>query len=169
MVAAYSDPEIQRWMPYSYDALEAEQLIGRWTQTWRNETGACWAIAASSNDSAFGRIAFQTIDFIGGSAEISYWLLPHARAAGYATLATSALCDWAFTQLGLHRVQLIHSVQNPASCRVATKAGFTFEGVMNSEGLYQDGWHDTHLHALVSPLNGVASSSGRRSTRAGEE
>lgn len=62
VVAAYGDPEIQRWIPYSFDAVEAGQVIGRWTDTWRNETGACWAIANQSDDSAFGRFAFQTID-----------------------------------------------------------------------------------------------------------
>jgi len=149
VVAAYGDPEIQRWIPYSFDKNEAEEVIGRWTDTWRNETGACWAIANQSDNSAFGRFAFQTIDLIGGSAEIAYWLLPQSRGNGYAPLATKSISQWAFGQLGLHRLELIHSVHNPASCRVAAKAGFELEGTLKSECLYQDGWHDTHLHALV--------------------
>jgi RimJ/RimL family protein N-acetyltransferase len=149
VVRAYSDPEIQKWIPYSFDAAEAEQVIGRWTETWRNETGACWAIAKKSDNCAFGRFAFQTIDLIGGSAEIAYWLLPQSRGEGYAPLATTAIREWAFGQLGLHRLELIHSVHNVASCRVATKAGFELEGILKSECLYRDGWHDTHLHARV--------------------
>lgn len=149
VVDAYSDPDIQWWIPYAFDEAEAEQVIGRWTETWQNETGACWAIAKRSDNLAFGRFAFQTIDFIGGSADIAYWVLPQARGEGYAPLATTAICDWAFNQLGLHRLQLFHSVHNAASCRVATKAGFELEGTLKSEGLYHDGWHDTHLHALI--------------------
>ncbi|MEW2435901.1 GNAT family protein [Streptomyces caniferus] len=38
---------------------------------------------------------------------------------------------------------------NPASCRVATKAGFRLEGTMRSALLHADGWHDEHLHARV--------------------
>lgn len=149
VVAAYGDPEIQRWIPYSFDTTEAEEVIGRWTDTWGNETGACWAIAKQSDNSAFGRFAFQSIDFIGGHAEISYWLLPQSRGNGYAPLATASISQWAIDQLGLHRLELIHSVHNLASCRVAAKAGFELEGTLKSECLYQDGWHDTHLHALV--------------------
>ena len=149
VVDAYSDPDIQRWIPYSFDAREAKDVIRSWTETWRNETGGCWALAKRTDNSAFGRFAFQTIDFVGGSADIAYWLLPQARGEGYAPLATEAICDWAFNQLGLHRVQLFHSVRNEASCRVATKAGIELEGILKSEGLYHDGWHDTHLHARV--------------------
>jgi ribosomal-protein-alanine N-acetyltransferase len=149
VVAAYSDPEIQKWIPYSFDKVEAQQVIGRWIDTWSNETGACWAIARQSDDVAFGRFAFQTIDFISGSAEIAYWVLPVFRGRGLAPLATSVMCEWAFHELGLHRVNLVHSVQNPASCRVADKAGFELEGTMHRESIYLDGWHDTHLHARV--------------------
>jgi RimJ/RimL family protein N-acetyltransferase len=149
VVDAYSDPEIQKWIPYSFNTAEAEQVIGRWTATWRNETGACWAIANQSDNCAFGRFAFQTIDFIAGSAEIAYWVLPQSRGEGYAPLATTAICEWAFGELGLHRLELIHSVHNVASCRVATKAGFELEGILKSAGLHGDGWHDMHLHARV--------------------
>jgi len=136
-------------VPYSFDEAEAEQVIGRWTETWQKETGACWAIAKRSDHSAFGRFAFQTIDFISGSAEIAYWVLPQSRGEGYAPLATTAICEWAFNQLGLHRVQLFHSVRNTASCRVAVKAGLELEATLKSEAIYHDGWHDTHLHARV--------------------
>jgi RimJ/RimL family protein N-acetyltransferase len=149
VVTAYNDPEIQKWIPYSYDATEAVEVIERWGDTWRNETGACWAIARKSDNSAFGRFAFQTIDLMGGSAEIAYWLLSQSRGKGYAALATVSISQWAFDQLGLHRLELIHSVHNVASCRVAAKAEFELEGTLKSECLYQDGWHDTHLHALV--------------------
>jgi ribosomal-protein-alanine N-acetyltransferase len=149
VVEAYGDPEIQRWMPYSYDATEAKEVIGRWSDAWRNETGACWAIARRSDNSVFGRFAFQTIDLIGGVAEMVYWLLPISRGAGYATLATSSISQWALDQLGLHRLELLHSVKNTASCGVAVQAGFELEGTLKSECLYEDGWHDTHLHALV--------------------
>ena len=52
--------------------------------------------------------------------------------------------------LGLQRVSLMHSTQNPASCRVATAAGFVAEGTMNRYLRHADGWHDMHLHAVVA-------------------
>ncbi|MFC7614839.1 GNAT family N-acetyltransferase [Actinokineospora soli] len=54
-----------------------------------------------------------------------------------------------FDDLKLHRLYLDHSTANTASCRVATKAGFTPEGTLRGAGLHADGWHDMHLHSRL--------------------
>jgi [ribosomal protein S5]-alanine N-acetyltransferase len=146
VVAGYSDPDIQRWMPYSYGHDEAVDVIQKWNDEWRRETGACWAITQRSDDTAIGRIALQDFDFISGSAELAYWVLPEFRGAGVASLALAALSDWAFEELELHRLDLSHSVENLASCIVAVRAQFEPEGTARSAGIYADGWHDVHLH-----------------------
>jgi len=51
--------------------------------------------------------------------------------------------------LGLHRLELRHSTANPASCRVAARAGFRLEGTLRSAMRHPDGWHDMHLHARL--------------------
>ena len=56
---------------------------------------------------------------------------------------------WAVDELGLHRLFLLHSTANPASCRVAARAGFALEGTLRSAMRHPDGWHDMHLHGLV--------------------
>ncbi|MFK4104216.1 GNAT family N-acetyltransferase [Streptomyces sp. NPDC019531] len=49
----------------------------------------------------------------------------------------------------MHRLRLCHSTANLASCLVAAKAGYAFEGTMRSALLHEDGRHDEHLHSLV--------------------
>jgi RimJ/RimL family protein N-acetyltransferase len=56
LVAAYSDPEIQRWNLFSCDSEEATQMIAGWRDRWNVETGADWAIAQTSDDLAIGRV-----------------------------------------------------------------------------------------------------------------
>ncbi len=85
-----------------------------------------------------------------GSGEVLYWLLPAARGRGVAVAAARRISQWAFDDLGLHRLRLCHSVANDPSCRVAVKAGFILEGTMRSALLHEDGWHDQHLHALIA-------------------
>jgi hypothetical protein len=80
-------------MPRSYDTVEATEVITQRADAWENETGACWAIANSSDDSACGRLAFQTMDLISASAGLAYWVLPQARTAGAVTLSTEALSN----------------------------------------------------------------------------
>jgi RimJ/RimL family protein N-acetyltransferase len=150
VVAGYSDPDVQRWMPYSYEHDEAVEVIRKWNDDWRREAGACWAITHRYDGTAIGRIALQDFDLISGSAELAYWVLPQFRGAGVASLSLAALSNWAFDELGLHRLDLNHSVQNPASCLVAVRAQFELEGTARSAGKYADGWHNVHLHGRCS-------------------
>jgi RimJ/RimL family protein N-acetyltransferase len=76
-------------------------------------------------------------------------MLPAARGRGVASVALAAMCRWAFDDLGLHRLDLVHSEHNPASCAVATRNGFEHEGLMRHFGLHDDGWHDYHRHARI--------------------
>jgi ribosomal-protein-alanine N-acetyltransferase len=60
------------------------------------------------------------------------------------------LCQWAFDVAGFHRIAVEHSTANPASCRVAAKAGFHEEGIRRGAALHANGWHDMHVHALLA-------------------
>ena len=150
VVEAFAEPEIQQWHARSMDASEAVAWIGSWSSTWSAETDACWAIARASDESVVGRIALRHLFLAAGSAEIGYWVLPHGRRQGAASRATVALSGWAFEELGLHRLDLLHSVHNQPSCDVAVRAGFVLEGTLRSSSLHRDGWHDMHIHGLVN-------------------
>src|ERR1700722_4375990 len=63
------------------------------------------------------------------TAEIGYWTAVAARGRGIAPAAVRAVTDWvfdAFAGSGLRQIMLVHDVDNPASCRVAEKAGYPF-------------------------------------------
>ncbi|MEU2060455.1 GNAT family N-acetyltransferase [Streptomyces sp. NPDC013455] len=150
LVAAGQDPAIRRWNLFTVaDRADARARIDRMHERWRAETGAVWAVARPDGP-AVGLIGLNDVDLAGGGAEIVYWLLPAARGGGVAVAATRRLARWALADLGLHRLRLCHSTANPASCRVAEKAGFAFEGTQRSALLHADGWHDQHLHARVA-------------------
>ncbi|MFJ4953390.1 GNAT family N-acetyltransferase [Streptomyces sp. NPDC088760] len=144
------DAAISHWNLFSVGSrAEARARIERLQARRRDETGAIWAIAPRGG-AAVGLAGLNDVDLAGGTAEVVYWVLPEARGGGLAVAATRRLSRWALTDLGLHRLVLCHSTANPASCRVAEKAGFTFEGTQRSALLHADGWHDQHLHARVA-------------------
>ena len=63
------------------------------------------------------------------TAEIGYWTAVAARGRGIAPAAVRAVTGWVFDALGatsLRQIMLVHDVGNPASCRVAEKAGYPF-------------------------------------------
>ncbi|MEV4942968.1 GNAT family N-acetyltransferase [Streptomyces zaomyceticus] len=149
LLAAAQDPAIRHWNRLVVDSPEgARQRIGRMRRRWQDELSAIWAVARPGGAAA-GLIGWGDIDLAGGGAEIVYWLLPEARGGGVAVDATERVSRWALDGLGLHRLRLCHSVANTASCRVAERARYSFEGTLRSALLHADGWHDEHLHALV--------------------
>jgi RimJ/RimL family protein N-acetyltransferase len=150
VLAAYSDPDIQRWGRRAIETLdEAREWIATWDETWLAETHASWAIARRTPDEVVGRVSLRGIDLLDGEAECGYWTLPAGRGQGLAPLGLEALCRWGFEEIGFHRLTVCHSVQNEASCRVAVKAGFALEGTMRQNLFHSDGWHDMHLHGRM--------------------
>lgn len=149
LAAAYDDPDIQRWHCRTMTVAEATGRIGDWPRRWHAETGAGWAVTGADGAIA-GQISLRTIDLTEGLAEVSYWVLPHARGHRVAGRALTTLTGWSFGTLGLHRLEVCHSTANLASCRVADRAGYPLEGTKRGEVRHLDGWHDMHLHARVT-------------------
>jgi ribosomal-protein-alanine N-acetyltransferase len=146
LVEAYREPEIQRWHARSMTLPEAEQWIAAAGAAWTDETGASWAVDIGGRLAGRMTLKFNLGDACAG---VGYWTRQADRGGGVAPQALLAATRWAFDQ-GFHRVQLEHSVQNRASCRVAAKAEFSEEGIRRSAALHADGWHDMHLHGRVN-------------------
>ena len=151
LVAAFDDAAIRRWHVKRADSIdEARDLIDHWQSGWPSESEGNWAIVDPSSDALLGRIALKDLDLHDATAEVAYWMTPASRGRGVCPRSVVALSEWAFRELGLHRLDLEHSTQNLPSCRVAVKAGFAEEGVRRSAALHADGWHDMHLHARLA-------------------
>lgn len=150
VLTGYTDPGIRHWHARAMDAAEADAWIAAWADRWHGETGAGWAVTDAAAGTVLGQISLRTIDLPEARAEVSYWVLPAARGRAVAPRALTALAEWGFRGLGLHRIEVAHSTANPASCRVADRAGFALEGTKRAEALHTDGWHDMHLHARLA-------------------
>ncbi len=151
LAAAWQDPAIRQWnRPPTGGIEQARERIARYGRRWHAEAAVTWAVARSEDDSVLGSVALGDMDLRHGTAEYVYWVLPAARGAAVALSATRRVAEWAFHDLGLHRLEITHAVANTASCRVAEKAGFPLEGTKRSATLHPDGWHDMHLHARVN-------------------
>jgi len=147
LLEVYADAGVQRWHCESLDHGEAAAYAGQWADFWRTGARAGWAVVRAQ--ALVGRVTLTRLMLEGGQAEVTYWTVPVARGTGVAPAAVEAVAAWAF-DLGLQRLELQHSTQNSASCRVAEKSGFALEGTKRRAGLHQDGWHDMHLHARLA-------------------
>ncbi|WEO77445.1 GNAT family protein [Cryobacterium sp. SO2] len=105
--------------------------------------------AISIDGVAVGNVGIGSMEHRHGTGWVYYWVSAEARGRGLATLALASIADWAFTEQGLHRLELGHRTNNPASCRVAAKAGFVFEGIERQKLKYGSERFDVETHARL--------------------
>lgn len=123
------DPEIARWLdqvPQPYGLADARAYIAG--EVGRDEHS--FAITDAVTGRVLGSIGVRSS--CDGVSEIGYWMRADTRGRGLTTRALVLASRWALGQPGVARVQLRADPENAASCRVAERAGFTFEGVLRS-------------------------------------
>ena len=152
LIAAYADPEIRQWHARTLaDEPEARAWLQHRERSRHLETGVDWAVVDPDDDAiVLGRAGLNSVDLAEGIAEVAYWVSPEHRGRRVAIRALCALSDWAFDELGLHRLGLLHSTHNQRSCRVAQAALYRAEGTLREQTLHPDGWHDMHVHARLA-------------------
>ncbi|MEE4489329.1 GNAT family N-acetyltransferase [Streptomyces sp. BE230] len=133
LLDAYRDPAIQAG---SRAPVEDEEAAARWLRAQDEGRAAGLRHSFAVVDPALGDGPVGNVVLVhpapgsgSGSAEVGYWTAAHARGRGIAPQALEALTHWAFTAFagdGLVRLDLLHQVDNDASCRVAEKAGYGF-------------------------------------------
>lgn len=149
VVAAFTDPDIEHWhLRRITTEAEADDWIADRHQTWKDESGASWAVV-DTDDTVLGQVALRGVNLAMGVAQVSYWVLPATRRDGVATRALQTLSPWVLEEVGFHRLWLMHSTGNPPSCAVASAAGFETEGTMREALRHVDGWHDMHVHGRI--------------------
>jgi len=72
-------------------------------------------------------------------AELYIFVDPSSQCKGVGSMATSLLCDWGFSRLGLHKIYLMTNEDNISAIKVYQKCGFQLEGRHRQEYVGSDG------------------------------
>ena len=144
--AIVRDPEVQRFtrVPAQAPPGFAKELIDVYDAGRAAGTREGFAIV--DEDGAFLGVAVAPrIDREGLTAELGYTTAAHARGRGVASAALALLTAWGFETLGARRLELLISVENDASKRVAQRCGYVREGVLRSLHVKQGLREDTEI------------------------
>jgi len=151
--AAFEDPVFRRftsWVERPFTASAAHRsLVDQERARRRGEELDLALVEPDDHNVLLGGASLYDVDLGQGRAGIGYWLAPQARGRGVATRAVRLLASWAFTELGLARLELTCGPDNLASQRVAQRCGFAREGLLRSHMPFHGGRRDTVVFGLL--------------------
>jgi RimJ/RimL family protein N-acetyltransferase len=141
------------------DERDAARWLASQDRGWRDGDRLSFAVLAADDGAdcvLAGNVGLKNRDEAGRigereTAEIGYWTAVAARGRGIAPAAVTAVTDWvfdAFAGSSLRQIMLVHDIDNPASCRVAEKAGYPFRELSpaNPPHWFTDG----HIHMRLT-------------------
>jgi ribosomal-protein-serine acetyltransferase len=76
-----------------------------------------------------GLIGFKDTDKFNKKTELGYWLSEEYQKQGIITNSVETLCNFAFQELGINRIQIKCACGNKASIKIPKRLGFKFEGI----------------------------------------
>lgn len=163
---ACQDPDIQRWtsVPSPYTRQDAARFIREVApEGWRTDTH--YSFGVFTRDNGAGGELVGCTGLVGntehrralGIAELGYWTAKAQRRRGFTTEAGLAVARWAFTDLGVGRLEWMAEVGNQSSRAVAHALGFTMEGVQRSRLLHNGTRRDAWTAALLPSDLGLPS------------
>ncbi len=136
-------------VPHPYQDGMAEQWVGGHSERLASGSLITYAIALQENEMLTGAVGL-TVTPMNRRAELGYWLGVPYWNQGYMTEAASALINYGFTGMGLHKITASHFARNPASGRVMQKIGMVQEGLLRQDARKGDGFEDIVIYGLLA-------------------
>ena len=155
-----------------YDAvIESREHVSKWmdwlTTDYSRETIEDWvklSLAAWETGDAYehlvidretkaiiGACGLNRVNKIDLVCNLGYWVRKSHLGQGAALEAVRQICDFAFKEIGLVRLEIVVAETNLASRRVAEKAGAIDEGPQRARIRIHGVSHNARMYALISP------------------
>ena len=97
-----------------------------------------------------GMVELNDVEWDRGRAEVAFWIAPDHQSGGYGRDALVTLADYAFDQIGLHKLTAEAFATNEASVRLLESVGFEREGRLREEEYVHGEWIDVVRYGLLS-------------------
>lgn len=162
--AACQDPEIPRWtdVPVPYGREHAEDFIRRVCPNgWRDDIAYSFAVVTKRASALVGCMSLLRLEQLAApqrQAELGYWTAKEHRRRGFTAEAARAVVEWAFTRLGVERLEWCAEVGNEGSRAVARAAGIRMEGTDRARIVHQGTRRDSWRGAVLPSDWGLPSS-----------
>lgn len=148
--ALFHDPRVHRYLPYERRIESGHTFVERARRGVRE--GSAYRFVGRGRDSGefVVSIGVFAIDRWDRSGELGYAVARSHWRRGYATEATTAVVDWSFRRLGLHRIEAVVQRGNRPSERVLERLGFRPEGRLRDAVVSARGFNDLSVYGLLA-------------------
>ena len=128
---------------------EARAYVRYMLRRYRAGEPASWGIEEKETGRVVGTIGYMWYPRDNTACEVGYSLARRRWNRGYRTEALAEVLRFSFEELGVHRVEAQHEVENAASGAVMRKCGMRKEGTLRGR-LYNKGRYvDVDLYAML--------------------
>lgn len=151
LFAIHSDIDWMRW--YGVDPptnLSQAELLAELFAGWFTAgTGFRWGLERVQDQRLIGTCGLFRWNKSWRNCVIGYEIVRGCQAQGYMREALTAVLDYGFNAMHLHRIQAETHPDNHASIGLATRLGFRFEGVHREQAFWGGQYHDLNCYSLL--------------------
>ncbi len=134
--------------PFRYINKEVDE---EWFENYmrsRANTVRC-AIVSEGNDEIIGLVSLTDINYINRSASLHIMIGCQCQGKGAGSFAVKTICNHAFNNYGLHRIELEVLSDNKRALHVYEKCGFVQEGIKRDAVFKNGQFKDMILLSLL--------------------
>lgn len=138
-----------RWLGWAINANDESFFASFITMSLHHYAdGKSLTCAMFYKDALVGNVSFNSIDHELKKVEVGYWLSEAYQGHGIVTRSVSALIEYAFSGLGMEKVQICAAEENKASRGVCERLNMTLEGIITREEKVGDRTLDIATYGL---------------------
>ncbi len=128
---------------------DAEKLLGEIRSLFRSRTLFQWGVARVEDDAVLGTCTLARLDAKHRIAEVGFALARDRWGRGYMKEALPLMIDFAFSRLGLRRLEADVDPRNIAALGLLERFGFKQEGLLRERYCMNTELQDAVLLALL--------------------
>ena len=140
--------ELAPWMPWATEAYDEAAGLEWVRGTYAAGTKYPFVILDSDGEFV-GTCGVETISEVNQFGNLGYWIRTDRYGRGIATRASRLLADYMHQETDLHRLEVIMSVENEPSRRVAERMGAVYEGILRDRLVLHGRAHDVHSFSVL--------------------
>ncbi len=152
MFAMLSDAESMKYWssPPVSDVSDVLEVLQQDIQSDARGDSICWAVTLKGEDEMIGKCILFQFSPANRRAEIGFILNRDYWRRGLMHQALQAVIHFAFTTLGLHRLEADVDPDNAGSLGILEKLGFEREGLFRERWLLNGAWVDSVMLGLLN-------------------